>query len=135
MQEGIFILVLYLLMITDFDLTVPNISYLTPIIWSISIIVKIYKNNKLKQLISKSNTIIDSQNEKYYRLIPFLIGMITICASLSGILYNQNKLFFSLLILNGILLFISGYFYLSIEKIHKYKGKEITQTKTSMDKT
>ncbi len=123
MQEGIFILVLYLLIATDFDLTIPKISYLIPILWSISILLKIYKNNKLKQLISKSNIPTDTSKEKYYRLIPFLFGMITIFGSLTGVIYNQNKLFFSLLILSGILLFISGFFYLSNENINKYKKK------------
>jgi hypothetical protein len=122
LNEILFVFILYLLISADLESPLPRITYLVPIIWNISILIKFYKYSIIRKTLDKNEIRFDLKKQKYIKSTIFFTGLVIMISSCYGVnIYYQNRMFFYLLVLGGFLLTLSGYFYVSYGKNIKHK--------------
>lgn len=78
-----------------------------------------YRNGK------HPNTIrIATNNDDYYKIVPFILGSILLIGGMIGLLYSDtNTVLYGLIIVTGILLFVSGFLFIPTGVVELSKDK------------
>jgi hypothetical protein len=114
--------IVLVIMFTGLNKSFDPIREYIPVLWILSIIWKIYLSLKHHSRKSSDQLRIPTNNDEYYRIMPFIFGIILPIGGFFALKYMEsNEIFWSLIIGTGILLLISGFLFIpsGIIKISK----------------
>ena len=122
LSQLILIGLLLLIILTDF---LNPIKEYIPILWSILIIWSIVYSIKYKKGIINNELRFPTNNDDYNKSYPFIMGLIIVIGGICSIVFIQEYfIFLYLMTFNGVLLIISGFFFIPSGVI-KTKNNEL----------
>tara|TARA_R110002074_G_scaffold401059_1_gene598024 strand:- start:1529 stop:2140 length:612 start_codon:yes stop_codon:yes gene_type:complete len=122
LSQLILIGLLLLIILTDF---LNPIKEYIPILWSILIIWSIVYSLKYKKGIINNELRFPTNNDDYNKSYPFIMGLIIVIGGICSIVFIQEYfIFLYLMTFNGVLLIISGFFFIPSGVI-KTKNNEL----------
>lgn len=107
----------------DMDQYISGLNDILPFIWIFFFLFDIYKSNKYIKNKPKNEIRIRSNNDSYYYVLPFIMGVILCFISLFFIFQFENKVTSIAILISGIILIFKGLIFIPSVLIKFENGK------------
>jgi len=113
LEQVIICSAIYYLITHDFNSSIPFALCVFPMVYVIATLYNIYKKYTLLKSLNDSNLRITTNNDDYNKILPFISGAITFVGSIFGLIYSDlYSIFWISFLLNGLLVIVSGFFFI-----------------------